>query len=44
MPRNCQLRPLRQTWMIKVEMSDPAELDALLDADAYTKKVEESES
>jgi len=28
-------------WMLKIEMSDPAELDLLLDAAAYTKVCEE---
>jgi len=27
-------------WIIKVELSDPSELDALLDADAYKKLIE----
>ena len=27
-------------WIIKVEMSDPSELDALLDAAAYAKSIE----
>ena len=29
------------TWMIKVKLSDPSELDALLDAAAYAKICEE---
>ena len=28
-------------WMVKVDMSDPSQLDALMDADAYTKYCEE---
>lgn len=28
------------SWIIKVRMSDPAELDALLDAEAYAKLIE----
>jgi glycine cleavage system H protein len=43
-PETVNSDPYGEAWMIKVEMSDPAELDALLDADAYLKKVEESES
>ena len=43
-PETVNSDPYGASWMIKVEMSDPAELDELLDADAYTKKVEESES
>jgi glycine cleavage system H protein len=35
--------PYGAAWMIKVELSDPSELDALLDAEAYQKKVEEAE-
>ncbi|MCO6485093.1 MAG: glycine cleavage system protein GcvH [Saprospiraceae bacterium] len=31
--------PYDQGWIIKVELSDPSELDALLDADAYRKLV-----
>lgn len=27
-------------WLIKVKMSDPAELDSLLDSEAYSKKIE----
>ena len=29
------------TWIIKVEMSDPAELDALMDAEAYKAFIQE---
>lgn len=29
-----------ENWIIKVKMSDPAELDALLDAAAYTAQIE----
>jgi glycine cleavage system H protein len=43
-PETVNSDPYGEAWMIKIEMSDPSELDALLDADAYTKKVEESES
>ena len=43
-PETVNSDPYGKAWMIKVEMSDPSELDALLDADAYTKKVEESEA
>ena len=35
--------PYGAAWMVKVELSDPSELDALLDAEAYQKKVEEAE-
>lgn len=30
-----------EAWIIKVEMSDPAQVDALLDADAYKAKIGE---
>jgi glycine cleavage system H protein len=33
--------PYGAAWMVKVEMSDPAELDALLDGEAYGKHCEE---
>lgn len=42
-PETVNSDPYGKAWMIKVEMSDPAELDTLLNADAYTKKVQESE-
>lgn len=31
------------SWMVKITMSDPAELEGLMDADAYTKYCEERE-
>jgi glycine cleavage system H protein len=34
--------PYGRGWLIVVKMSDPAELDRLMDADAYTKMVSES--
>jgi glycine cleavage system H protein len=40
-PETVNSDPYGESWMIKVEMSDPAELDTLLDADGYTKKVED---
>jgi glycine cleavage system H protein len=43
-PENVNSDPFGVSWMIKVELSDPAELDALMDADAYKKNVEERES
>ncbi|RME24127.1 MAG: glycine cleavage system protein GcvH [Deltaproteobacteria bacterium] len=33
--------PYDEGWMIKIEMSDPSELEHLLDAEAYRKYVEE---
>ncbi len=35
--------PYGEAWMAKVELSDANELDALLDAATYQKKIEESE-
>jgi glycine cleavage system H protein len=43
-PETVNSDPYGESWMIKVEMSDPSELDALMDADAYKKNVEERES
>jgi len=34
-PANISLDPHGNGWLIKVKMSDPAELDALMDAAAY---------
>ncbi len=33
--------PFGRAWMVKVEMSDPSELDALMTADEYAKYCEE---
>ncbi|HSM26204.1 MAG TPA: glycine cleavage system protein GcvH [Anaerolineaceae bacterium] len=33
--------PFGKAWMVKVELSDPSELDALMTADEYTKYCEE---
>lgn len=35
--------PFGKAWMIKVELSDPTELDSLMSADEYTKYCEERE-
>ena len=35
-PQTVNSDPYGEGWMIKVKMSDPAELDTLMDADAYT--------
>ena len=35
--------PYGDAWMVKIELSDPSELDGLLDAAAYEKKVAEAE-
>ncbi len=34
--------PFGQGWILKIKVSDPAELDALMDADAYASAVEAS--
>jgi len=33
--------PYGSAWLIKIELSDPAELDQLMDAEAYKKYCEE---
>jgi len=43
-PENVNSDPYGAAWMIKVELSDPSELDYLMDAAAYEKNVEERES
>ncbi len=43
-PETVNSDPFGKAWMIKVELSDPAELDDLMDAAAYKKDVEERES
>jgi glycine cleavage system H protein len=35
--------PYGEAWMVKIELSDTSELDSLLDAAAYEKKIQESE-
>lgn len=35
-PETVNSDPYGKGWMVKVEMSDPSEVDALLDADAYS--------
>ena len=36
--------PYGEAWMIKVELSDPSQLDGLLDADAYQKHCDARDS
>ena len=43
-PETVNSDPYGEAWMIKVELSDPSELDSLFDAEAYQKNVEERES
>ena len=40
-PETVNSDPYGQAWMVKVELSDPAELEELLDAAAYTEKAQE---
>ncbi len=35
--------PYGDAWLVRIEMSDPSELDELMDADAYRKHCEERE-
>lgn len=39
-PEQVNSDPFGKAWMVKVELSDPAELNSLLDAAAYSKNVE----
>ena len=41
-PETLNEDPYGEGWMIKIEMSDPAELDNLMDATAYEKHCEEA--
>jgi glycine cleavage system H protein len=43
-PETVNSDPYGESWMIRIELSDPAELDALMDAEAYQKYVEEREA
>lgn len=43
-PETVNSDPYGEAWMIKVKLSDPSEVDALMDADAYQKNVEERDS
>lgn len=40
-PETVNKDPYGAAWMVKVELSDPAELDSLLDASAYEAKIKE---
>lgn len=40
-PEKVNSDPYGEAWMVKIELSDPGELDGLLDAAAYQKVVEE---
>jgi glycine cleavage system H protein len=40
-PETINTDPYGEAWMVKVELSDPGELDSLLDAAAYEEKIAE---
>jgi glycine cleavage system H protein len=40
-PETVNTDPYGDAWMLKIEISDPGQLDELLDAEAYTKHCEE---
>lgn len=42
-PETVNSDPYGAAWMLKVKMSNPAELDEMMDADAYAKYLEERE-
>lgn len=43
-PETVNSDPYGEAWMIKIELSDPSEVDGLLDAAGYNKSIEERES
>jgi len=42
-PEKVNSDPYGEAWMVKIELSDPAELDALMDAAAYEATLQEKE-
>lgn len=40
-PETVNSSPYGDGWFVKIELSDPSDLDGLMDADAYTKYCEE---
>ncbi len=40
-PEKVNSDPFGEAWMVKVELSNPGELDQLMDADAYGKNLQE---
>ncbi len=40
-PERINADPYGEAWMLKIELSDPAELDSLMDAEAYEKYCQE---
>jgi len=43
-PETVNSDPYGEAWMVKIELSDPSELDSLMDTVMYEKNVEERES
>ena len=41
-PQSVNDSPFEDGWIVRIQMSDPAELDALLDAAAYEKLIQEA--
>jgi glycine cleavage system H protein len=42
MPEKINAEPYGEGWLVKVKLSDPSEVDQLMDAEAYQKLLEES--
>ena len=42
-PEKVNSDPYGEAWMVKIELSDPSELDQLMDADAYAAFIAEKE-
>jgi glycine cleavage system H protein len=42
-PETVNKDPYGEAWMVKVDLSDPSELDSLMDASAYEKHLQEKE-
>jgi glycine cleavage system H protein len=42
-PESVNSDPYGDAWLVKLELSDPAELDSLLDASTYQEKIQDQE-
>lgn len=40
-PETINSDPYTSAWMVKIELSDPSELDSLMDAEAYQAKIQD---
>lgn len=40
-PETINSDPYTSAWMVKIELSDPSELDSLMDAEAYQTKIQD---